>query len=166
MLAANKHKQIKDLTLHEFDMVYSLSRIGRSYSDIARRYGISESDVRTIVENYVELRELFKAKLIGDSDAPNSGPELKTKKPRKRRSDAIYATPKDRQAAYRSRLREKRRVEIEKLSQAMETKLPSSVVQELPVTGCEESVPETSREHPYPQHSTMNDVSESGYGNP
>ena len=165
MPAANKHKQIKDLTLHEFDMVYSLSRIGRSYSDIARRYGISENDVKTLVENYVKLRELFKAKPIVESQSPTSGPELKAKKPRKRRSDAIYATPKDRQAAYRSRLRVTGRVEIEKSSPASETNLPSSVAQEFPVTVCEESAPETSPEHAYPQRSTMNDLSKSGYDN-
>ena len=102
-------KRIEDLSLRELDMAYSLSRIGRSYADIGKRYRISESDVRKLVDDYVELRKLCKAKPPGESQHANSELELATKKPRKRRCDAIYATSKERQAAYRARLQERRR---------------------------------------------------------
>jgi len=100
MIAANIQpnlKRIEDLSLREIDMVYSLSRIGRSCPEIGKRYRISESDVRKVVEDYVELRELCKTRPPGESQRAN--PET-TKKPRKRRCDAIYATAKERQAAY------------------------------------------------------------------
>ena len=59
----NKQKQIQDLKLHELDMVYSLSRIGDwSCAEIGRRYGVSASDVKKIIEEYVELRKLCERK--------------------------------------------------------------------------------------------------------
>src|SRR5208282_6029733 len=102
-------KRIEDLSLRELDMVYSLSRIGRSYPDIGKRYRISESDVRKLVSDYVELRRLCEAKPVGESQRANPEPELMAKKPRNRRCDAIYATAKERQAAYRARLQERHR---------------------------------------------------------
>jgi hypothetical protein len=106
-------KRIEDLSLRELDMAYSLSRIGRSYPDIGKRYRISESDVRKIVEDYVELRKLCEAKPVGESNHANPKLELTAKKPRKRRCDAIYATAKERQAAYRARLQERRRASMQ-----------------------------------------------------
>jgi hypothetical protein len=52
-----KQKRIEDLTLRELDMIYSLVRVGDwPDSDIARRHRILESDVRKVVESYVEIR--------------------------------------------------------------------------------------------------------------
>jgi transposase len=113
MIATNVQpalKRIEDLSLRELDMAYSLSRIGRSCGDIGKRYRISESDVRKIIEDYAELRELCKARPPRESQQANPELELPAKKPRKRRCDAKYATAKERQAAYRARLQEKRRV--------------------------------------------------------
>jgi len=114
-------KRIEDLSLRELDMAYSLSRIGWSCTAIGKRYGISESGVRKIVEDYVGLRELCEAKLAGESQHANPKPELTAKKPRKRRCDAKYATSKERQAAYRARLQEKR-------SAGMQFPLPATIM--------------------------------------
>jgi hypothetical protein len=55
-----EQKQIVDLTLNELDMIYSLARIGNwQNSDIARVYGLSESDVRRVFSDYVELRRVL-----------------------------------------------------------------------------------------------------------
>jgi hypothetical protein len=100
-----KHKRIDELTSRELDMVYSLVRIGNwSDSDIARRYKIPESEVRKVSENYVELRKLSEC---------CAHQVLPSNKPRKRRSDARYATSSARQAAYRARLRERRRADMQ-----------------------------------------------------
>jgi len=149
MIATNVQpalKRIEDLSLRELDMAYSLSRIGRSYPDIGKRYRISESDVRKIVEDYVELRELCKAKPVGESQHANPGPHLTTKKPRKRRCDAIYATAKERQAAYRARLQERRNAGIEQPSPTVNTDMPIPAVEDTSVTDCEVSVTEISPE--------------------
>ena len=140
MIAANiQHalKRIEDLSLRELDMVYSLSRIGRSYSDIGKRYRISESDVRKIVEDYVELRELCEARPSAESQHVNLEPELPAKKPRKRRCDAIYATSKERQAAYRARLQEKRRAGVQIPSPAPATDSSTPVEEQVSVTAVE-----------------------------
>ncbi|SRR5712692_1954732 len=109
-----EQRQIEDLSLKAVDMIYSLTRVGEwTRLEIARRYRISESDVRRVVENYVELRAACERKLSEEGLNQNPGPEPTAKRPRKRRSDAIYATAKDRQAAYRARLQEKRRAAMQ-----------------------------------------------------
>lgn len=150
----SKLKRIEDLTLYELDMVYSLSRIGWSYPEIGRRYGIAESDVRDVVENYVELRRECERKLSEERLNQNPGPEPTAKRPRKRRCDAIYATAKDRQAAYRARLREKRRASGGQPSPAGDTDTVDPNSEKLPVTVCQDPVTETSPENSDPQHST------------
>ena len=147
-----KLKRIEDLTLHEFDMVYSLSRIGWSCPEIGKRYRISESDVRKLVENYVELRELREAKPIGASQHANPELDPTARKPRKRRCDAIYATAKERQAAYRARLQERRHAGIEQPSPTVNTDMPIPAREETSVTDCEVSVTEISPEMAETQH--------------
>lgn len=140
MIAANVQpalKRIEDLSLRELDMVYSLSRIGRSYADIGKRYQISESDVRKLVDNYVELRKLCKAKPPSESQHANPEPHLTAKKPRKRRCDAIYATSKERQAAYRARLQERRRAGMQIPSPTPVTDSSAPVEEEVPVIAVE-----------------------------
>jgi hypothetical protein len=91
-------KRIEHLSLKELDMIYSLARIGEwTNLEIGRRYGISETGVHKVVDNYSQLRQaLLRNPLRHVSpQAPESG--LTVKKPRNRRSDAIYATAKDRQ---------------------------------------------------------------------
>jgi hypothetical protein len=56
--AQAKQKGIEDLTLHQLDLAYSLSRTGWSCPEIGRRQGISEADVRIALDNYVDLRRL------------------------------------------------------------------------------------------------------------
>jgi len=89
-------------------MIYSLVRVGNwPDSEIARVYKLPEGDVRKVFDNYIELWEM-----IGRNPGlvQNPAPELTKKKPRERHIDARYATGAERQAAYRARLREKRRV--------------------------------------------------------
>jgi len=157
MIAANiqpKLKRIEDLSLHELDMVYSLSRIGRSCPEIGKRYQISESDVRKVVEDYVELRELCKTRPPSESQHADPEPDLTTKKPRKRRCDAIYATAKERQAAYRARLKEKRHASIEQPSPTVDTDTAIPAVEKTSVTVCEAPVTEISPEMTETQHSS------------
>ena len=156
-------RQIKDLTLHELDMVYSLVRVGNwSDSEIGRVYKLSVDDVNKAFENYSQLREAFLRNPPRNvlPQAPDS--ELTTKTQRKRRSDAVYATPKERQAAYRARLQENRRASLEQLSPANETDSPGPAVEELPTTFCQDSVTETSPENADPQYSTCYSSSAGG----
>jgi transposase len=127
-------KRIEDLSLRELDMVYSLSRIGRSYPDIGKRYRISESDVRKIVNDYVQLRKLCEARPTDERKHANAELQLTAKKPRKRRCDAIYATTKERQAAYRARLQERRRAGVQFPSPAPITDSSTPVEEEVSVT--------------------------------
>jgi hypothetical protein len=60
--------------------------------------------------------------------------QLTKKKPRKRRSDTRYATPAERQAAYRARLQESRHAGIEQPSPDPVTDSPAPVEEELSVT--------------------------------
>ena len=109
MISANtqpKLKRIEDLSLREIDMAYSLSRTGWSCTEIGRRYGVSESDVGRLVDCYAELHEWRKSNPLDQVQKATPVPEAVTRKPRKRRSDAIYTTAKDRQAAYRARLKQ------------------------------------------------------------
>lgn len=119
MIAANtqpKLKRIEDLSLREIDMAYSLSRTGWSCAEIGRRYGVSESDVSKMVDGYVELHEWRMANPLDRVQKATPAPEPVTRKPRKRRSDAIYATSKDRQAAYRARLKQTRHADTDQPS--------------------------------------------------
>jgi hypothetical protein len=94
-------------------------------------------------------------------------PELNTKKPRKRRSDSVYATAKERQADYRARMHENRRANPEQPSPAIETEPPGPNDEKLPVTLCQDPVTETSPEEAETQQSPCyssseesNDISE------
>jgi hypothetical protein len=112
--AQTKQKRIEDLTLRELDMVYSLVRVGDcSDSEIGRVYKLSVDDVHKVFDNYPQLREAFLRNPPRDvlPQAPES--ELTTKTPRKRRSDARFASTAERQAAYRPRLKEKRHSSLE-----------------------------------------------------
>jgi len=149
MVSERKLKRIEDLSLKEIDMSYSLSRIGWSCSQIGKRYGIAEADVKTLVENYVELRELCKNKMLNESEPEG---DLPAEKPRKRRCDAIYATAKERQAAYRARLQERRHAGIEQPSPTVNTDMPIPAREETSVTDCEVSVTEISPEMAETQH--------------
>src|ERR1035437_3017563 len=93
-------KRIEDLTLKEIDMVYSLMRVGDwSDSEIGRVYKLSVDDVHEVFDNYIQLREAVSTNPPSDVLPQTPESELATKTPRKRRSDALYATAKERQAA-------------------------------------------------------------------
>jgi hypothetical protein len=152
--AKTGQKQIQDLTLREVDMVYSLMRLGDwPDSEISRVYKLSVDDVHKIFDSYPQLREACLRNPPGDMlpEAPES--ELTTKTPRKRRSDARFVTPADRQAAYRARLKEKRDTSLEQPSPAHETDTPIPAVEETSVTVCEAPVPEIGPEEAETQHS-------------
>jgi hypothetical protein len=147
-------KQIEDLTLRELDMVYSLVRIGDwPDSEISRVYKLSVDDVHKVFDNYPQLREacLRNPPPAVLPQAPES--ELTTKTPRKRRSDAVYATTAERQAAYRARLKEKRRGSLEQPLPANETDTPIPAVEEPSVTVCEAPVTEIGPENKETQYS-------------
>jgi hypothetical protein len=167
MIATNqehKPKRIEDLSLREIDMAYSLSRTGWSFLEIGRRYGISEGDVDKLVDDYVELREARKANPLHQAQKTIAAPESVTRTPRKRRSNAIYATSKDRQAAYRARLKQNRHMDTGQLSRVAVTDTTVPAGEEPSVTACEELSPETSPEHSYPQQFQVCDLSEPNYG--
>src|SRR5450759_1086170 len=120
-----KQKRIEDLTLREVDMVYSLMRLGDwPDSEIGRVYKLLVDDVHKIFDSYPQLREACLRNPYRDvlPQAPES--ELTTKKERKRRNDAQYATTADRQAAYRARLKEKRHASLKQPSPANEMDTP------------------------------------------
>ena len=120
-------------------------------------------DVHKVFDNYPQLREASLRNPPRDvlPQAPES--ELATKTPRKRRSDARYATAKERQAAYRARLQENRRAGIEQPSPANETDTPIPVVEEPSVTVCEAPVPEIGPEEAETQHSACYSSSAEGH---
>ena len=90
--AQTKQKRIEDLTLHQLDTIYSLSRIGWSSPEIGRRYGITDADVRIAVDNYVDLRRLCHELPIEEGLHRDQEPELIKKKPRKRRGPCSYSS--------------------------------------------------------------------------
>ena len=152
--AQTKQKRIEDLKLHELDRVYSLVRIGDwPDSEIGRVYKLSVDDVHKVFDNYPQLREACLRNPPRDvlPQAPKS--ELTTKTARKRRSDARFVTPADRQAAYRARLKEKRRASLEQPLPATETDTPIPAVVNPSVTVCEAAGPEISPENAETQHS-------------
>ena len=159
-----KQKRIEDLTLREVDMVYSLMRVG-DWSDleISRVYKLSVDDVHKVFDNYPQLREACLRNPPRDvlPQAPES--ELTTKTPRKRRSDARYATTADRQVAYRARLKEKRRASLEQPLPTTETDTPIPDVEEPSVTVCEAPVPEIGPENADPQHSACDSSPTEGH---
>jgi hypothetical protein len=147
-------ERIEDLTLKEVDMIYSLARVGEwTDVEIGRRYGISKADVRRVIDNYVDLRGAVQKNQHHERLPQEPSPELTTKKERKPRCDARYATPAARQKAYRGRLQERRHTVIEQPSPANETDTPIPAVEEPSVTICEAPVPEIGTEEAETQHS-------------
>ena len=160
--AQAKQRRIEDLTLKEVDMIYSLARVGEWKDvEIGRRYGISQTDVRTVVDYYEELRKTAESHPRDERPHQNTAPEL-NKNPRKRRCDALYATAKERQAAYRAR-QENRRVGIEQPSPTVNTDTPISEVEEPFVTLCEAPVTEIGPGEAETQHSASYSSSEESY---
>jgi hypothetical protein len=150
----SKQKRIEELTLRERDMVYSLMRIGNcSDSEISRVYKLSVEDVHKVFDNYPQLREACLRNPPCDVFPQTLESELTTKLPRKRRCDAVYATAKERQTAYRRRLQESRGAGIKQPLPATETDTPIAAVEEPSVTVCEASVPEIGPENAESQHS-------------
>jgi len=158
--AQTKQKRIEDLTLRELDMVYSLMRVGE-WSDvgIGRVYKLSVDDVHKVFDNYPQLREACLRNPLRDvlPQAPES--ELTPKTPRKRRSDARYATTAACQSAYRRRLKESR-LAMQLPSPATETDTPISAAEEPSVTVCDAPLPEIGPEEAETQHSTCYGSSE------
>jgi hypothetical protein len=116
--AQTRHRQIEDLTLKEVDMIYSLSRVGECTElEIGKHYGISKDDVRKVFDNYEELRKTAKKNL--PKEARNVGRNTR------------YGSNKERQAAYRARLEEKRRAEMQLPTPV--TDAPAPVEEELPL---------------------------------
>src|ERR1019366_8678558 len=135
-------KRIEDLTQREIDMVYSLMRVGDwSDSEIGRVYKLSVDDVHKVFDNYPQLREAFLRNPPPAVLPQTPESELTTNKPRKRRCDAVYATAKERQAAYRARLQENRGAGIEQPSPTVNTDTPISPAGEPSVTICDAPVP-------------------------
>jgi hypothetical protein len=161
--AQTKQKRIEDLKLHELDMLYSLSRTGWSCPEIGRRYGISDAEVRSAIDDYVDLRRLCQERPTEERPHPDQEPELDTKKPRKRRSDMVYATAKEPQAAYRARLQEKERAGIEQPSPTANADRPIPVVEEPSVTVCEAPVTEIGTEEVETQRSACYSSSVEGH---
>jgi hypothetical protein len=159
-----KQKRIEDLTLHEVDIVYSLMRVG-DWSDleIGRVYKLSMDDVHEVFDNYIQLREAVLRNPSGDMLPQAPELELTTGKARKRRSDALYATAKERQAAYRARLQENLRAGIEQLSPTVNTDTSIPEVEEPSVTVCEAPVTEIGPEEAEMQHSGSYGTSEESY---
>src|ERR1039458_10275099 len=140
-------KRIEDLTQREIDMVYSLVRIGEwADSEIGRVYKLSLDDVHEVFDSYIQLREAVLRNPPRDMLPQAPELELTTGKTRKRRSDALYATAKERQAAYRARLQENLRMGIEQPSPTANNDAPMLAVEEPSVTVCEAPVFEIGAE--------------------
>jgi len=133
--AQTTQRSIEDLALKEVDMIYSLARVGEwTAREIGRRYGISENDVRKVVDDYPRLREEVLKRPSRDASPQPQEPDLAGKKSRKRRCDAVHATPAERQAAYRARLKGKRNADMQVPSPNLVTDSPAPVEEGLPVT--------------------------------
>jgi hypothetical protein len=108
-----QQKRIEDLTLQEVDMIYSLARIGEwTDFEIGTRYGIAATDVRKVIDQYEELRKTVK-KISSRDSRPQGLPTVTPKEERGMGRNARYSSNRERQAAYRARLREKQRVEVQ-----------------------------------------------------
>ena len=130
--AKTGQKQIQDLTLREVDMVYSLMRLGDwPDSEISRVYKLTVDDVHKIFDSYPQVREEFLRNPPRDVSPQALESELTTKTPRKRRSDARFATTAERQAAYRARLKEKRHADLQQHPESSDTDSPSPADSEL-----------------------------------
>jgi len=128
-------RRIEDLALRELDRIYSLARIGDwPDAEIGRVFRLSEADVRKAFDDYVALRPVLEKNQPNGHLPQDPTPDLTPKKPRKRRSDAIFATAKERQAAYRARLKEQRHADMQVPSRDPVTDPPDSVEEELSVT--------------------------------
>ncbi len=157
-------KQISELTDHEITWIYSMAKYGNwPDSKIAPYFNLSASDVRKVLENWIEPWGTVEKNLRWQLRHREPAPEFPKKKPRKRRSDARYATTADRQAAYRARLKEKRRTALEQPSPANETDSPEPDVEELSATFCEDPVTETSPVNGDPEYSTCDSSSVEGH---
>ena len=162
--AQTKQKRIEDLTRRELDMIYSLMRVGDwSDSEIGRVYKLSMDDVHKVFDNYPQLREACLRNPLPAvlPQAPEA--ELTTKTPRKRRCDAVYATAKERQAAYRARLQESRCADSEQPSQTANTDTPMPDVEEPSVTVCEAPAMEVGPEEAETQHPACYSSSAEGH---
>ena len=113
-------------------MVYSLMRLQDwPASEISRVYKLSVNDVHNIFDNYPQLREEFLRNPLSDVSPQAQESELTMKTPRKRRSDARFATTTERQAAYRARLKEKRQADLLQHPESSDTDSPSPADSEL-----------------------------------
>src|ERR1700674_3343352 len=99
MTNTTEKRQINDLTVKEINLIYSLMRIGDWPAlEIGRVYRLSEEDVRKVFDNYPELLEAAENN-PPVQEQPRQDPLYeRIEKPRKRRSDARYATTAERQA--------------------------------------------------------------------
>jgi hypothetical protein len=124
-----QQKRIEDLGLQEVDMIYSLARIGEwTDFEIGTRYGIATTDVRKVIDQYEELRKTAKKNPSGDSRL-QSPSTVTHKEGRGIGRNARYGSNRERQAAYRARLREKERVGVQ--SPTPVTDAPAPVEEEL-----------------------------------
>ena len=145
---------IKDLTQRELNIIYSLVRIGDwPAKEIGRIYKLSEENVGRVFDNYAGLLEAVENSPPVEEQLHQDPSQERIEKPRKRRFDARYATTAERQAAYRMRLKEKRRSSLEQPSSSNETDSPRPDGQEPSVTVCEAPVPEIGPEEAVTQHS-------------
>jgi hypothetical protein len=157
-------RQIKDLSRHEFNMIYSLVRVGDwPDSEIGRVYMLSEEDVRKVFNNYEELLEAAEKNPSLQQQLQQDPSPERIEKRRKLRSDARFTSPAARQAAYRARLQENRRGSLEQPSPADETDTPIPAVEEPSVTVCEAPVPEIGPEEAETQHSACYSSSVEGF---
>jgi hypothetical protein len=126
MTNTTENRQIKDLTQHELNIIYSLVRIG-DWPDleIGRVYKLAAGDVRRIFDDYVDLLEAAEKNPPVQEQLPQDQSQENVEKPRKRRSDARFATPAERQAAYRTRLKENRQAELQQPPQSSDTDSPA-----------------------------------------
>jgi hypothetical protein len=136
--------------------------------EIGRVYRLSEEDVTKVFDNYPELLEAAEKNPCLQEQPQQDPSQERLEKPRKKRSDARFATTAASQAAYRARLQEKQRTGFEQPSPSNETDSSGQDVQEPSVTVCEAPVPEIGAEETETQYSVCyrssverRDVSES-----
>ena|ERR1700676_3305788 len=108
-------RRIKDLTDHDIGWIHALAKVNKwPDSKIGQIYNLSDSDVRKVLDDYVEPWGTIEKNLRFQPRRREPSQELpKKKKPRKHRKDARYATTAARQSAYRARLKEKRHVDMQ-----------------------------------------------------
>jgi hypothetical protein len=154
MTNMTEKRQINDLTVKEINLIYSLMKIGDWPAlEIGRVYRLSEEDVTKVFDNYPELLEAAEKNQCLQEQPRQDPSQERIEKPRKRRSDARYATTAERQVAYRARLKEKRHSSLEQPLPANETDSSAPEYEEPPVTVFEAPVPEIGPEEAETQHS-------------